>query len=511
MKPFFAYIRVSTQRQGEHGVSLQEQRDAIERYATREGFEVSRWFEERQTAAKQGRPIFKDLLMRLRRGEASGVLIHKIDRSARNLKDWTDVEGLSDDGIAVHFANEGLDLTSLGGRLAADVQAVVAAHYVRNLREEAKKGIYGRFKQGILPLPAPIGYLNRGAGNPKAIDPIKGPLVRRAFELYASGAFTLKTLKEKLLEIGFSNRGGGPPTRNGLATMLRNPFYIGLIRVRKTGEIFQGAHDPLITKGLFDKVQEVLNGRISARPDRHVFVFRRFLKCRKCGYSLIGESRKGHTYYRCHTETCATSVREEAVDLALREQLKPVTLHPDELTYLEGRLRSIRTEWFERRKFLLQNLKLQIADLGKRLSRLTDALLDGTLEKDLFTEKKNSLILDRRGLEDQLNRLERNPDAVLQEVQEFLGLARDAYFLYESALSERRRQLALLLTSDRTVDGKCVVFTLAPAAAELTNRRTVSSGGPRRYRPRTLDMILERLIKLFEERSTSEDYKQWAA
>jgi site-specific DNA recombinase len=101
----FAYIRVSTQKQGQTGVSLQEQRSAIERYAQKQGLTISRWFEERETAAKRGRPVFTSMLKELQRGAAKGVFIHKIDRSARNLKDWADLGELE-----VHFATESFDL-----------------------------------------------------------------------------------------------------------------------------------------------------------------------------------------------------------------------------------------------------------------------------------------------------------------------------------------------------------------------------------------------------------------
>src|SRR2546425_801223 len=194
MKKFFGYIRVSTPKQGEHGVSLQEQRDAIIRYAQRFELMIIAWFEERETAAKRGRPVFNRMMNLLRTGKADGLIVHKIDRSARNLKDWADLGDLIDQGIDVHFANESLDLTSRGGRLSADIQAVVAADYIRNLREEARKGFYGRLKQGLYPLPAPLGYINRGKGKPKEIDSIQGPLVLQAFELYATGQFSLDTL-----------------------------------------------------------------------------------------------------------------------------------------------------------------------------------------------------------------------------------------------------------------------------------------------------------------------------
>ncbi len=125
MKKYVAYIRVSTQKQGQTGVSLQEQRAAIERYAEINRLQIETWYEERETAAKRGRPIFTQMLEQVERSSISGIILHKIDRGARNLRDWADLGGLVDKGIEVHSANESLDLHSRGGRLSADIQAVI--------------------------------------------------------------------------------------------------------------------------------------------------------------------------------------------------------------------------------------------------------------------------------------------------------------------------------------------------------------------------------------------------
>src|SRR4029077_20815694 len=141
-----------------------------------------------ETAAKRGRPVFTQAMKLLRQGKAKGIILHKLDRGARNLKDWADIGELADQGVEVHFVNESLDLHSRGGRLSADIQAVVAADYIRNLREESRKGFYGRLKQGVYPLGAPVGYLDMGKGGKlKELDPIQAPLVRKAFELYSTG------------------------------------------------------------------------------------------------------------------------------------------------------------------------------------------------------------------------------------------------------------------------------------------------------------------------------------
>ena len=111
MKQCFGYVRVSTQKQGD-GVSLEAQRSAIEQFCARNDIAIEQWFEEKQTAAKGGRPVFGAMLRLLKQGKAAGVVMHKIDRSARNFADWAKIGDLADAGIDIHFATEALDFRS---------------------------------------------------------------------------------------------------------------------------------------------------------------------------------------------------------------------------------------------------------------------------------------------------------------------------------------------------------------------------------------------------------------
>jgi len=501
MNHFFGYIRVSTVKQGERGVSLQEQRDGIERYAARNGFEVISWFDERETAAKHGRPIFNEMMRRLRKGEADGVIIHKIDRSARNFKDWTAIEELADKGMAVHFVSESLDLRSTGGRLAADVQAVVAAHYVRNLREETRKGFYGRLKQGIYPLAAPLGYLDKGGGKPKEIDRVRGPLVRKAFEFYATGRYTLATLQEEMTRLGFRNRNGRPLSLNGFSVILNNPFYIGLIRLRKTGETFEGVHEPLIGKSVFDQVRDVLEGRTNLRVRGQGFMLRRLLTCRLCDYSLIGERQKGHVYYRCHTKDCPTlCVREDAVLEEIRARVvAPLKLAPEELHKARETLEELRKTWAEDHASQREALKMSLGQVAGRLGRLTDAFLDGAIEKDLFEERKTALLMERRKLEEAMRELDADPARGITRTEEFLELCGSAGMLYESAIGEEKRDLVASITSNRYVEVRKIDVTWALPFSLIAKREPVTSSALQRYEPRTWKTLLGDLIGWFRE------------
>jgi site-specific DNA recombinase len=239
-----------------------------------------------------------------------------------------------------------LDLHSRGGRLSADIQAVIAADYIRNLRPETKKGFYGRLKQGIYPLAAPAGYLDQGKGKAKALDPVTAPLVRRAFDLYARGNWGLVALSEEMRRLGFKTKRGGKMAKNKLSTILNNPFYIGLIRIKRTREMFRGAHEPLVSKALFDRVRLVLTGKHRLKIIKHDFIFRRLLTCAECRHALIGERQKGHVYYRCHSRECPTTgIREEAVEQRITEVLSPLFLTPAELEQIRGKMHALRENW----------------------------------------------------------------------------------------------------------------------------------------------------------------------
>jgi site-specific DNA recombinase len=339
---FLAYVRVSTQKQGE-GVSLLTQRETIASFAARKCFLVTGWYEEQETAAKRGRPVFTEILTLLRDRKADGLIVYKVDRSARNLKDWADLGELIDQGIPVYFASDDLDMSSRSSRLAADIQAVVAADFIRNLREEAKRGMQKRLEQGLYPLGAPLGYLDHGGGKVKTIDPEKGWFVQFAFSAYASGEYTLRRLAASLSELGLRNRREKDLTLSGLSHLLRNPFYMGYIRFGDKKELFRGLHEPLVSKEIFFKVQSHLKNRVWPRRMHHRFKYSRRLRCLSCGKCLIGSAVKGRVYYRCQTMTCPTvSVREDRVEstVAADAGFRHVSTLPSDVLRLASNARS---------------------------------------------------------------------------------------------------------------------------------------------------------------------------
>ncbi len=503
MKKVFGYIRVSTVKQGT-GVSLQEQKEAIVRYAQKHELEIIEWFEEQETAAKQGRPLFTKMMKSIRSGKSKGVIIHKIDRGARNLKDWGLLGDLIDEGFEIHFAHESLDMNARGGRLAADIQAVIASDYIRNLREETLKGINGRLKQGLYPFRAPLGYNDNGGGKLKTIDPVVGPLVKQAFLLYASNKYGLHTLTMKMTHLGLRNPLGRNISITTLSKILNNPFYAGIIKVKN--KTYTGNHESLISTALFTQVQNVLTGKTNSRTIKHEFLFRRSIKCEECSYSLIGELQKGNIYYRCHSKNCSTkSIREEIIEEEIKNTINKIQLLPGEYSILDELLLNAQNNWSEVHTGIEESLNMQHSKISQKLDKLTDAYIESVIDQKQFEEKKEKILLESKAININRGNILGEKERIFKKAKNYLELAKSLTKSYSYGIFEEKKKLLNIITSNLTIDQKKLMITIKSPFNEIANRYKTIECAPSRETPRinianmaTMEQYLDNNTKAHE-------------
>ncbi|WP_299829295.1 recombinase family protein [uncultured Roseobacter sp.] len=455
MKPCFGYIRVSTQKQGE-GVSLDAQKDAIKVFASQNSLTVTKWFEEKETAAKSGRPVFNQMLRQLKQGKAAGLVMHKIDRSARNLRDWALVSELPKYGVKPYFAADGLDMETRGGRLSANLQAVIAEDYIHNLREECIKGLRGRLKQGLYPFRAPIGYLDNGRGKPKTPCPEKAPLIKLAYDQYASGQHSINSLQLEMQKQGLTNHTGRPVSKHGVETILRNPFYTGLIRIERTNETFPGVHDPIISMRQFQLVQEMKAGKAGKKVTRHNHLYRGLFRCGTCARSMIPERQKAHVYYRCQTVACPkNTIREDRLDRAILAAYQRVRISDQDAT-------KMKEDWLiwlntGDRQGVRCSLELRIAKIEDRQRRLTDLLLDGGIDRQAHDERKHSLAVELATLQEEHAELAKT-DLSEADLSKFLELITSLPELHILLKPDEKRYLLKNCFSNLCVQANEPVF-----------------------------------------------------
>jgi site-specific DNA recombinase len=302
------YLRVSTKEQAEEGYSIPAQAKACRRFIADRGWELADEYVDRGESARTAdRPQLQAMLARLAEDRSIDCLVvHKLDRLARNLEDHAAVRAaLRKAGVQLHSVTETLE-DSASGKHVEGILASIAEFYSANLGQGIRKGMDQKAAQGGWPVRAPFGYRNVRRDGPgrrgeSVLEPDQqAPLVVWAFERYATGELSLATLTEALAEKGLRNRLGNPPGISAIHRILRNPVYAGVVRWR--GVERDGTHQPLVSRELFDKVQGVLDAHSSGgeRSWKHDHYLKGTLVCAECGsklYYVVAKARFG--YFRC--------------------------------------------------------------------------------------------------------------------------------------------------------------------------------------------------------------------
>ena len=465
------YARVSSKEQEKEGFSIQAQLKSLEAYAAEHGYHIEERYVDVETAKKEGRGHFEEMVAFLKKKKAVSngnakryiLLVEKTDRLYRNIKDWVTIEEL---GVDIHFVKENVILSPeshSSEKFMHGIKVLMAKNYIDNLSEETKKGMIEKAEQGIYPSQAPLGYKNIVGESGKKIivqDPDMAPLVLLLFEMYATGKYSLSEVTEQAASDGLCNRKSHKKlSKSTVHKTLSKPIYYGDVLWR--GEYYRGTHKPIITRALFDKVQEVLtgSGHQKPRPQKHHWAFQGLIFCGHCGCAMVAERHKGkYVYYHCtgNRGICPKQyIREEEIDRQFLSSLKKLQMddeiiqwvvkalkhsHDDEKTYHAGRV---------------SNLEKQYRLLQERLDSMYIDKLDGKIAVDLFNRKNNEW---RKEQSDILRSLESHQAAnriYIEEGVQMLELAQHAVLHYENQnMLEKREVLNFVYSNSTWKDGQ---------------------------------------------------------
>ncbi len=313
-----AYIRVSTRGQAERdghkeGFSIPAQRSAIRHKAEDLGALVVKEFVERgQTGTTTDRPELRRMLAYVKDNPVDYAIVHKLDRLARSRAGDIDINrALEATKVRLVSTTENID-DSPSGMLLHGIMSAIAEFYSRNLAAEVLKGMQQKAQYGGTPGRAPIGYLNRRTIDNRRhevrdviLDTQRAPLVQEAFQLYATGEWTLVELAQHLTQSGLCSRqtarqASRPITRSSLQVILTNPYYRGFVRFQGQHH-YPGAHLALVPSDLWERVQTVLRSHGNGERTRsHPHYLKSSIFCGQCGRRLVvhhARSKSGRIYF----------------------------------------------------------------------------------------------------------------------------------------------------------------------------------------------------------------------
>lgn len=323
-------------------MSIDSQLKEMAELAHRDGLTIVEIKQESHSAKMSGqRPVFMEMLEELRNDKYNGILTWAPDRLSRNAGDLGALVDLMDakklTKIKTHsqeFSNNPnekflLMILCSQAKLENDNRAI-----------NVKRGIRAKCEMGWRPCMPPLGYFTRAATGKERdviVDEDRAPYIRRMFEMSASGKSGRHILRW-LDENNVRTRKDKHISLSMVYKILKNSYYYGEFEYPKgSGNWYKGNHEPLVTKELFDKVQEALVVPIKPKWGSKEFPYKQFLKCYSCGSSIVGEEKfrklksggkRRHVYYHCSRQ----------IDYTCKEPFVYESTIVDELTRLSATL-----------------------------------------------------------------------------------------------------------------------------------------------------------------------------
>ncbi len=501
------WARVSSEEQ-KGGYSLDAQERLLKDFAKNKGIEVVkggifRVAEQASTAAK--RKEFQRMLALIQKEHIPFLVAEKTDRIVRNLADPAALNDLMNKGLTVHLVRESLDMDKdspphVG--LTFGIMCAVAAYIAKLIGREARKGMKEKAEQGGLPYKCPVGYLPvqdpsdpKGKKRTVVKDPERAPLVAWAFEQYAKGRHSLETLSAELNRKGLTTRPSAttparPISVPTLAKVLRNRFYYG--DVLWSGGLYEGKHEPLISRELFDQVQLALTEktRYIKPAAKKWFPFKAFLKCGYCGCQITAEEQQGKggkgrwIYYHCSygrrvkdpnwyqkhfgRKWCKQPrYPQRIIDQMIRKELGTLAINEDMAVKIRQRLKQTHAKETEAERRELQRLQSEQTKLTNRLDAMQNYLYDGTITKEEYLKKKSEALSALTSVQAELDRLTHTNLAYKEQGARIIEMMQGFKSVYEAADWQGKAKILNVVLDRIILKGDDTFFQWTPQFGTL--------------------------------------------
>lgn len=462
MKKALIYARVSSKEQEREGYSIPAQLELFKQYAQKNNLEIVKEFLESESAKTSGRKLFNEMLLYAKDNNINTVVFEKVDRMTRNYYDLVLIyELMETTDLEVHLIKNNLVMNKNSKsqeKFQLDIQVVLAKNHINNLSEEVIKGMTQKAVQGIYPSTAPFGYYNDKNEKDIKVSRNEALVVESFYKWYASGEYSLEGLRKKAKEEGLLDVVSKyKSSASHIAKVLKSPFYYGNFIWK--GILYEGKHEPIIDKGLWETVQQVFAGKVNNSNVGHnkSFLFSGLMKCKRCGCSITAEIKKGkYIYYHCTNgkKNCEkVYVSEKKIEEQVSYFLDLISFDDKLRDWIVEALKESNKGKKEFNDKKLTALKKEYTNLQTKIDFLYDDRLEGNVDIDFWQRKHNELKEKQLTINAQIDQLTVADDKYIKtgiQILELLNNVKDKYLKQDVA---SKRQMLRFLVSNFYLDG----------------------------------------------------------
>lgn len=409
---YVLYARKSSEDADKQVQSIEDQLKVLKKLARDKGLHIVDELQEAKSAkAPFKRPAFNQMLSMIENGEATGILCWHVNRLTRNPAESGMIQQLFHDGKLLYIQTHDRLHQASDNDIIFGVEASMSSQFIRDLRSTVRRGIRAKIKSGGISGMAMAGYQNDIGRKTISPDPIRFPLIRKAWDMMLTGAYTVPEVLAALNDWGYltikrQKIGGTPLTRTALYNIFNNPRYCGWIPdPYDPGEFVKtNSYKHMITVEEYDQVQKILGDR--GRPALYRnkrFILRGLIRCGECGCKITAEEHhkkqasgeiRVHKYYHCtRKRPCSqkASVKEDDLLQQVEDLLDRYELSPKLYEWgMEALGEIAQKEVLERNGLQVAQFE-SIESVEKQLDRLLDMAVKGLIDQQEYDQKSKKL------------------------------------------------------------------------------------------------------------------------
>lgn len=482
---YFAYVRKSTEGNEQQALSIDAQKDEIEKRF--KGLDIE-YVEEKKSAFKiNNRPAFSEMIMRIDRGERTGLIAWHPNRLSRN-----EIEASQ---ISYRARTKAIaDLRFCSYDFKNDDHGIFFLQFAMSQSQlesaskgtDVKRGLARKVTMGYPPTHAPLGYRNTPSRNKGAKIWVKDQkrfgLVREMFEMVLEGTKTPAQIHREIVDRGKLNMPDGKPVgRSTFYRILNDPTYTGEFEYpRGSGEWHKGSYTPLLTVEEYDRIQKLLGKKAALRPRRYHFTYRGPLVCGECGASITAErkfkrQKNGNTheyvYYHCTKKKdpdCSQgSIEEKQLESQMSEVLKSIEIAPEFKDWALKVIKKQNKQESAKRNKTIGAQRREYDKVMQKLDNLIDMRAAQEITEDDFARRKKSLTKEKSHLEAIINDAHEQGDEWIAAAERCLHFAERASSAFKNGDTETKKTILSGIGSNLSLKDKKLSIVLPKPLSQV--------------------------------------------
>ncbi len=470
------WIRVSSREQKE-GYSLDAQEDRVKNYCIRQGLTIIKQFTVVESSTRGERKEFYNMINFIKKYKNPVALVcDKVDRLQRSFKEYDVLNKLIEkEKIAIHFQTEQAIMAKNAKaheKMMWNFRITVAQSQTDTMSDNVIRSFEKMRKEGKWPHHAPVGYKNVKDANGNSdivLDENNHFIITRLFKEFSIGTYNLEQITRKAADLGLKMKNSKKLHKQTIRGILSNRFYVG--EMFSGGQYYPHCYPRLTDSYTFERCQEILEGKANHKVQKHEYVFKGLVRCKKCGgvvstdINVHSAKKKGgekivYKYLFC-PQCGGYRTREENGVEKVREALKTFKNMPTSV--VEKLVACLDEEIYKDHKMEIEAKKAldrQIAGFAEKESRLIDLFTEGSITQDLYTKKLTEYRQDKKKLEERLTDYSHLTKQGLITLKYLAGLLLMSDQIWNFLNNDKKQQVLKLLCSEILLDGKNVDISI---------------------------------------------------